>query len=187
MQSLERFPAFNQNFRNLETVEQMFREFGYASRGCPLFEKFWIMLFHSPLKVAENSNRTFWFEWKAPLRYGKTGNKKHATCFATLQLNELLSDIARFTTQIKPVLQQIRLLTGLNVGGKTCNNAFKLVLQHVANQIACFLLPVFPYLQLLIRLGVLLLEFREQRVVSLVTSRSRDIAQLTSEGNRLTV
>ena len=40
------------------------------------------------------------------------------------------SDVARFTTHIKPVLQQIRLLTGLNMGGKTPNIAFQLVLQQ---------------------------------------------------------
>ena len=34
----------------------------------------------------------------------------------------------RFTTAIKPVLRQIRLLTGLNVGGKTRNIAIQLVL-----------------------------------------------------------
>ena len=32
------------------------------------------------------------------LKYGKTGNKKQATCFATLLQNELNSDVARFTT-----------------------------------------------------------------------------------------
>ena len=37
------------------------------------------------------------------------------------------SDVARFTTHIKPVLQQIRLLTGLNVRGKTRNIAIQLV------------------------------------------------------------
>ena len=40
------------------------------------------------------------------------------------------SDVARFTTHIKPVLQQIRLLTGLNVGGKKRNIAIQLVLQQ---------------------------------------------------------
>ena len=44
--------------------------------------------------------------------------KKHATCLATLLKNELNSDVARFTTHIKPVLQQIRLSTSLNVGSK---------------------------------------------------------------------
>ena len=53
--------------------------------------------------------------------------------------------------------------------------------------IAFFLLSVFPYLKLLIPLGVLMPEFCEQRVVSLVTTRSRDIAQLTSGGNKLTI
>ena len=44
--------------------------------------------------------------------------------------NELDRDVARFTTLIKPVLQQIRLLTGLNVCGKTRNIAIQLVLQQ---------------------------------------------------------
>ena len=57
------------------------------------------------------------------LRYGKTGNKKSATCLATLLHSELNSDVVRFTTNITPLLQQIRLLTGLNVGGKTLNVA----------------------------------------------------------------
>ena len=39
------------------------------------------------------------------LRYGKTANKNYATCRATLLQNELTSDVARFTTHIKPVLQ----------------------------------------------------------------------------------
>ena len=60
------------------------------------------------------------------LRYGKTGNKK---C-ATLPQNELNSDVTRFTTNIKPVIQQIRLLTGLNVSCKTRNNTIQLVLQQ---------------------------------------------------------
>ena len=56
---------------------------------------------------------------RSVLIYGKRGYKKHATCFATLLQNELNSDVARFTTHIKSVLQQIRLITGLNMGGKT--------------------------------------------------------------------
>ena len=55
------------------------------------------------------------------LSYGKTSNKKSAICLATLLHSELNIDVARFTTNIKPLLQQIRLLTGLNVGGKTLN------------------------------------------------------------------
>ena len=56
------------------------------------------------------------------------GKKKHLTCLATLLQNELTSSVARFTTHIKPVLQQIRLLTGLNVGGQKRNLAIQLVL-----------------------------------------------------------
>ena len=50
--------------------------------------------------------------------------------------NELNNDAARLTTHIKPVLQQIRLLTGLNVGGNTQNaqhrfsNRFAAMLQN---------------------------------------------------------
>ena len=63
-------------------------------------------------------------------RYRKMGDRKRATCLATLLQNKLNSDVTRFTTHIKPVLQQIRLLTGLNVSGKTRNIAIQLVLQQ---------------------------------------------------------
>ena len=53
----------------------------------------------------------------------KRARKKRAACFSTLLQNELNSDVVRFTTHIKSVLQQIRLLTGLNMGGKTRNIA----------------------------------------------------------------
>ena len=62
--------------------------------------------------------------------HGKTGNKKPATYFATLLQNALNSNVARFITHIRPVLQQIRLLTGLNMGSTTRNIAIQLVLQH---------------------------------------------------------
>ena len=76
------------------------------------------------------------------LRYVKTGNKKH--CFATLMQNELNSDVARFTTHIKPVLQQIRLLAGLNTGGKTRNIAIQLVLQKCCKTSCTFFVARFP-------------------------------------------
>ena len=47
---------------------------------------------------------------------------------------------------IKPVLQQIRLFTGLNTGGKTRNIAVQLVLQQCCKTSCTFLLPVFRYL-----------------------------------------
>ena len=48
------------------------KKFGYTSRGCPLFWKFWKILFHSLLKVAENSNWTFWLNGKRPRLTGET-------------------------------------------------------------------------------------------------------------------
>ena len=47
---------------------------------------------------------------QARLRVGKKGQQKCANCFETLLQNEWKSDVANFTTHIKPVLQQIRLL-----------------------------------------------------------------------------
>ena len=81
-------------------------------------------------------------------RFGKMGNKK--TCLATLLQNELNSDVARFTTHIKPVLQQIRLLTGFGEGAKTCNTALQLVLQQSWKRKLHVLLPVLPKLYSLI-------------------------------------
>ena len=77
------------------------------------------------------------------LRYETTGNKKRVTCFATLLQNELKSDVARFITHIKPFLQQIRLLTGLNMDGKTCNIAIQLVLLPCCKTSYTFLFAIF--------------------------------------------
>ena len=43
------------------------------------------------------------------LKVPKNGNKKRATCFATLLQNELNNDVALYTTHIKPVVKQIKL------------------------------------------------------------------------------
>ena len=54
--------------------------------------------------------------------------------------------VARFTSHIKPVLQQIRLLTGLDMGGKTCNIAIQIVLQQCCKTNCTFFVAVFPCL-----------------------------------------
>ena len=61
----------------------------------------------------------------------KAGNKKRAICFATLQQNELNSNVAGFTTHVsfKPVLRQTRLQGLFFVVGKTRDIASQLVLQ----------------------------------------------------------
>ena len=55
--------------------------------------------------------------------------------------NELNSDIARYTTYIKPVLQQIRLLTGLSMGGKNTQHRystrFAAMLQNKLHAFCC--------------------------------------------------
>ena len=53
--------------------------------------------------------------------------------------NELNSDVVLFnTTHIKPVLQQIRFLTGSNVAGKTRSIASQFVLQQRCEQVGRF-------------------------------------------------
>ena len=51
-----------------------------------------------------------------------------------------------FYYHIKPVLQQIRLLTGLMWVEKRATSLFISFCSNVAVQVARFLLPVFPYL-----------------------------------------
>ena len=89
------------------------------SDGCPLNRG-------STVLIDEGSQSSF-------VQNGKTGDKKRATCHATLLQNELNSDVAHFTTHIKPVLQQIRLLTGLNpLGGKRATTLFNSFCSDVA-------------------------------------------------------
>ena len=62
---------FNRKFREEIWMERklpgkFFENFGYSSRGCPLFWKIWKMLFHSLLEVAENSHWTFWLNGTRP-------------------------------------------------------------------------------------------------------------------------
>ena len=80
------------------------------------------------------------------LRYGKTGNKKRATCFATLLRNELNSDVTRFTTLIKPVNNLICCKTGFIWVVKRATSLFNWFCSNVTKQVGRFLLPVFPYL-----------------------------------------
>ena len=58
-------------------------------------------------RKARTLSRDGCFRW-LKFRYWKKGNKKRATCFETLLQNVRKSDVARFTTLIKPILQQIR-------------------------------------------------------------------------------
>ena len=84
----------------------------------------------------------FFFNLASLLRFGKTGNKKSATCLATLLQNELYGDVAQFSTHIKPVLQQIRLLTGLNEVVKRATSLFNSFCSNVAKQVARFSVPL---------------------------------------------
>ena len=91
----------------------------------------------------EVSEQLPWFHRSVLKGTEKRATKKRATCFATLLQNELNTDVARFTTHIKPVLQQIRLLTGLNVGGKTRNIAIQRVLQQCYKKSCTFFVARF--------------------------------------------
>ena len=76
------------------------------------------------------------------------GKQERATCFATLLQKDLKSDVARFTVHIKHMLQQIRLLTGLNEVGrvKRATSFFNSFCGIVALTSCTFLLLVLPKL-----------------------------------------
>ena len=80
------------------------------------------------------------------LRDEKTGNKKRATCFATLLQNELNSDDAGLQPMFKPVNNLICCKTDLMWVIKRATSLFNLFCSNVAKQVARFLLPVFSNL-----------------------------------------
>ena len=84
------------------------------------------------------------------LSYSETGNKKRATCFATLLQNEMNTDVARFTTRIRTCLARNKAARLFFVGGKRRNSHIRLVLQ----QCCTFLLSlsVLPHLKSVNRL-----------------------------------
>ena len=49
-----------------ENFLEIFRKFGYTTRGCPLLWKFLKMLLYSQLEVPENSTTGVLVEWKTP-------------------------------------------------------------------------------------------------------------------------
>ena len=57
------------------------------------------------------------------------------------------SDVARFTTHVRPCLARNKDARFVFVGGKTSNTLFNSFCSYVAKQIARFLLPVLPYLR----------------------------------------
>ena len=67
------------------------------------------------------------------------------------------------------------LLTGLNMGGKTRNNDFQLRCSNVAKQVACFLLPVFPYLKKLLYLFKVVLSTSKHLQASFQGSKRTDV------------
>ena len=67
------------------------------------------------------------------------GNKKRATCLATLLQNKLNSNVVCITTHVKPVLRQIRLLTGLLL--TTCSAAILQNKLHVFTEALLWFQP----------------------------------------------
>ena len=77
------------------------------------------------------------------LRYGKTGNKKHATCFSTLLQNEFNINVARFTTHVQTCLSTNQVVNRFDVGGKTRDIAIQLVLQQCCKTSCTFFVARF--------------------------------------------
>ena len=84
------------------------------------------------------------------LSYSKTGNKKRATCFATLLQNDMNTDVARFTTRIRTCLATNKVARLFFVDGKTRNSHIRLVLQQWCTFL--LLLSISPHLKTVNRL-----------------------------------
>ena len=69
----------------------------------------------------------------------KRAIKKRATCFATLLQTKLNSDVARFTTYVRPCLARNKVARFVFVGGKlkTSNITNQLMLQHKLRSFCC--------------------------------------------------
>ena len=85
-------------------------------------------IFVCPWKMVSVSVRYLFYQ---PTKVRKTGQQK------TCNVLRVLPPIS------KPVLQQIRLLTGLNVGGKTCNIAIQIVFQQCCKTNCTFFVARF--------------------------------------------
>ena len=77
-------------------------------------------------------------------------NEQQKTCnlFCNIAATELKSDVTRFTTLAQTCQQPDLVQARFEVGGKTRNIAIQPFCSDVAKQVACFLLPVFPYLEI---------------------------------------
>ena len=84
------------------------------------------------------------------LSYSKTGNKKRATCFATLLQNEMNTNVALFNTRIRTCLATNKVARLFFVGGKTRNSHIRLVLQQCCTFLLLF--SVLPHLKTVNRL-----------------------------------
>ena len=69
--------------------------------------------------------------------------QKRSTCFATLQQNEVNSDVARFTTHVRTCLATNKVARFLLLGGKRRNIAIQFVWSKVAKQVARFCRPFY--------------------------------------------
>ena len=77
------------------------------------------------------------------LRYGKTANKKRKI-FATWLQKELNSDVARFTTHVRPCLARNKVVSFVQVGGKTSNITIQLILQPFCKTNCALFVARFP-------------------------------------------
>ena len=76
----------------------------------------------------------------ATLSCSKTVNKKSATRFARFLQNELITDVARFTTHVRTGLATIQVARFVFLGGKTrsASIAIQLVFQQCSKKVARF-------------------------------------------------
>ena len=80
---------------------------------------------------------------RVKLKLRENGQQKTSNLSCNNAANELNNDVALFTTHNKPVLQQIRLLTGLNWVIKRTTSLFNLFCSNVAKQVTRFCCPFY--------------------------------------------
>ena len=80
------------------------------------------------------------------LKYAKTGNKKTCNLFCNIAAKRVTKRRCAFYHPHQTCLAPNQVVDRFDVGGKTCNIAS--FFSNVPKQVACFLLPVFPYLKL---------------------------------------
>lgn len=126
---------------------------------------------------------------KSDLRYGKTRNKTHATCLATLLQNQWNSDVALFTTnENKPSFVRRRVRKWVT---KRATSVFDSLCNNVAKRVAVFCCPFlcnvtsykFPFISLVTQYILIFFYFFDVAVAARLSSQKIPFEALITQYN----